>query len=271
MAQRVATGSILVILGLVLIYFGGALMAVAGILCIGVALYEEYKALRSAGHQVTTWPTWTALAVSVPLALICGNKVVIPVLMAACVITVTCVIFRREPKLYDALVSVLPLFSVLLPGLCIIALSLVQPLSVQRTLLGLLLAVPILGDTLAFFVGSKVGGPKLCPPVSPNKTISGALASLVGSLLAAVIVRGIAGAICAPTTQPILPSWGVCVFLGVFGGAVSQVGDLFASLVKRHCGIKDYSNLFPGHGGMLDRLDSILFMSVVLYCATILF
>ena len=271
MAQRVATGTVLVLFGLVLIYFGGALMAVTGIVCIGVALYEEYKALRGAGHQITSWPTWTALVISVPLALLCGQKVVIPVLMGACLITVSCVMFREQPKLYDALASVLPLFAVLLPGLCIIALSLVQPLSVQRTLLGLLIAVPILGDTLAFFVGSKVGGPKFCPPVSPNKTISGSIAGLAGSLLAAVIVRAIAGAICAATTQPILPSWGVCVFLGIFGGAASQMGDLFASLVKRHCGIKDYSNLFPGHGGMLDRLDSILFMSVVLYCATILF
>ena len=271
MAQRLATGAVLVVLGLVLIYFGGALMAITGIVFIGIALHEEYSALRKAKHQVTTWPTWLALAVSVPLALLFGQKVVIPVLMAACLLTVSCVMFRKEPKLYDALVSVLPLFSILLPGLCIIALSLVQPLSVQRTLLGLLIAVPILGDTLAFFVGSKVRGPKLCPPVSPNKTISGSVAGLVGSLLAALIVRAIAGWICAPTTQPILPSWPVCVFLGIFGGAASQMGDLFASLVKRHCGIKDYSNLFPGHGGMLDRLDSILFMSVVLYCATMLF
>ena len=54
--------------------------------------------------------------------------------------------------------------------------------------------------------------------------------------------------------------------LGLLGGFVGQMGDLFASLVKRHCGLKDYSNLFPGHGGMLDRLDSVLFMAVLMYC-----
>ena len=60
--------------------------------------------------------------------------------------------------------------------------------------------------------------------------------------------------------------WWHYLLLGIVGGAIGQIGDLFASLVKRHSGIKDFSNLFPGHGGMLDRLDSVLFMSVLMYC-----
>ena len=56
------------------------------------------------------------------------------------------------------------------------------------------------------------------------------------------------------------------MLIGLVGGIAGQVGDLFASLIKRHCGIKDFGSLFPGHGGMLDRMDSILFTSVVVYC-----
>ena len=161
--------------------------------------------------------------------------------------------------------SVLPLFTVMLPGMCIVVMAQVQPKAVQVVLLSLTFAVPVLGDTLAFFVGSRVRGPKLCPAVSPNKTISGAIAGLAGSLLAAVVVGLVSLLFCDAATLAQLPSWWQYALIGLSGGGAGQMGDLFASLVKRHCGLKDFSSLFPGHGGMLDRLDSILFMAVVMF------
>ena len=264
--QRVITGSILGAAVLVLIYFGNAVFAVAAIVVVCLSMYEECDALSKAGHRPVTWPTWLAAVVSIPLTLIYQSRVLFPILMACCLLTLICVLFRTEPKLEDALMSMVPMFFVLLPGLGIISLATVKPLSVQRTLNGLLVVVPVLGDTMAYFVGSKVRGPKLCPAVSPNKTISGGIAGLCGSLAAALIVRGVAGMLCGAATQPSLPGWWAVFGLGLVGGVASQAGDLFASLVKRHCGIKDFSNLFPGHGGMMDRLDSVLFMAIVLMC-----
>ena len=130
----------------------------------------------------------------------------------------------------------------------------------------LVFAVPLVGDMFALFVGSAVGGKKLCPAVSPHKTVAGAIGGLGGSVLAAMVVCAIAASVCNPATLAKLPSWWAYLLMGIFGGVVGQVGDLFASLVKRHSGIKDFSNLFPGHGGMLDRLDSVLFMAVLVYC-----
>ena len=92
----------------------------------------------------------------------------------------------------------------------------------------------------------------------------------MGSLVAAAAVGVVSLIFCDQVTLAQLPTWWQYALLGLVGGVAGQMGDLFASLVKRHCGIKDFSNLFPGHGGMLDRLDSILFMAVVMICYRLL-
>ena len=266
MRQRVITAIGLIAFVLVLMYFGGAVMGVAAMICLCFAVHEEYHALTLAGHRPVSWPTWLGMAACVPLVVIFGSHVLLPILMTICLLTLICVVFRSEPKIEDVLMSVLPLTTVVLPGMCIIALAQVQPKGLQVVLLSLMFAVPVMSDTCAFFVGSRVRGPKLCPQVSPNKTISGAIAGMVGALLTAMIIGLIAGCICPASVAGILPTWWEYLLIGLIGGVAGQMGDLFASMVKRHCGVKDFSNLFPGHGGMMDRLDSILFMAVVMFC-----
>ena len=266
MKKRVITGTLLALLLVVLLAFGGVVMAVAALVCVCIAMQEEYHALTVAGNRPVAWPTWVGVALSIPLSMLCGTQVLIPLVMGAFLVTVICVVFRSEPRMEVALLSISPLFTVMLPGMCIVALSMIQPKGLQVVLLTLLFAVPCVGDMAAFYVGSRVRGPKLCPAVSPNKTVSGAIAGLVGSLLTALII-GLIGKLCvSPATGLLLPAWWQYALMGLIGGVAGQMGDLWASMVKRHCGIKDFSNLFPGHGGMLDRIDSILFMAVVVFC-----
>jgi phosphatidate cytidylyltransferase len=120
----------------------------------------------------------------------------------------------------------------------------------------LLLAVIMVSDTFAFFVGHAWGRHRLAPAVSPNKTVEGALGGLVGGVVGALAVRYLG--------LPSLPL-SHAIVLGIAVAALGIVGDLDESLLKRWAGVKDSGALFPGHGGMLDRLDSLLFGAPVLY------
>ena len=268
MTQRIITALIMAAVGVLLLALGGVVMAAAVVAVICFALYEEFRALSLAGHRPVAWPTWVGTVLSVPLAGFGLERLLIPLAVAVCLVTLTCVIFRAEPKLEDCLMSILPLLSLVIPGICAMKLALIEPHAVQVCMMLLLLAVPCVGDVFALFVGSTCKGPKLCPAVSPNKTISGAIGGLVGSVLSAVLIGRIF-ALCVPAVH-FPPFWAEMLF-GLFGGVVAQLGDLLASMLKRHCKIKDYGHLFPGHGGMMDRVDSILFTAVCIYCFASLF
>lgn len=269
MTQRIITALILAAVAVTLLTLGGTWMAAAIVLVICFAVYEEFHALALAGHRPVSWPTWAGTVLSVPLLALGGEELLMPIAVAVCLLTLVCVIFRAEPKLDDCLMSLLPLLSLVLPGMCAMKLALLKPHSVQVCMMLLLIAVPCVGDIFALFVGRAMKGPKLCPAVSPNKTISGAIGGLAGSLLAALLVGGLVW-VFAGASREFLPEWWHYVLIGLIGGVAGQLGDLFASLIKRHCGLKDFSNLFPGHGGMLDRMDSILFMALVMFCYRLL-
>ena len=138
----------------------------------------------------------------------------------------------------------------------------------------LMFVVPTITDVFAFFVGSRLRGKKLCPTISPNKTVSGAIGGLFGGLVGSGIVAA-AAALNYYLGWNVMgirifpggwPETGVSLaVLGLLGSVVGQVGDLFASYIKRRAGIKDYSNILPGHGGVLDRVDSFIFSGVIFY------
>ncbi|OFI07721.1 phosphatidate cytidylyltransferase [Clostridium acetireducens DSM 10703] len=114
-------------------------------------------------------------------------------------------------------------------------------------------------DTAAYYTGKFFGKNKLCPKVSPKKTIEGSIGGFIGSIIGC----GLFGVFCIHNGVNI-PIYNYYI-IGAICGIVCQFGDLVASSIKRYVGIKDYSNLIPGHGGILDRFDSILFSAVAVY------
>ncbi|HCH28483.1 MAG TPA: hypothetical protein DEW35_03140 [Ruminococcaceae bacterium] len=111
-------------------------------------------------------------------------------------------------------------------------------------------------DTGAYFVGSFFGKHKLCPEISPKKTVEGAFGGIGLSLVVSLILAACYGS---------MGHLGVTLVMTVLLCIVGMLGDLFASIIKRRAGIKDYGSLIPGHGGILDRFDSMLLIAPVLY------
>jgi phosphatidate cytidylyltransferase len=109
-------------------------------------------------------------------------------------------------------------------------------------------------DSFAYFIGTALGRHKLCPSISPHKSVEGFIGGVIGAILAALVFGHF-------TAIPLIHR----LMTGMLVGLVSPVGDLAESALKRYCGVKDSGSLLPGHGGVLDRFDSLLFSVPVIY------
>ncbi len=266
MMTRILTGvGLLALLGFA-VYMGGWVFSVLFIVSMCMCIFEVYRAMRNAGNRPVEWPVWLCVAISIPAFVIYKQSYIVLLLMGcACVLTCANILFRQEPSLEDLMFSCLPMFSVLLPGMCMLSFQQYPQRMMQTYFILLSFGVPLMGDTLALFVGRRWGRRKLCVRVSPNKTVEGALGGLGGSILFAMALHAVYAMF-----GDMPPLWH-SVVIGVLGGVMGQLGDLFASLEKRHCGIKDFAHIFPGHGGMMDRLDSVFFATLVVYLYSLIY
>ena len=113
-------------------------------------------------------------------------------------------------------------------------------------------------DTSAFFVGRALGKHYLAPSISPGKTWEGAIAGVLGAIIVSLLFI-------LPTPLSLHLNWGQAILLGLLVSVFGQLGDLVESLLKRNMGVKESGKLIPGHGGFLDRIDSVVFAGVVVY------
>lgn len=118
-------------------------------------------------------------------------------------------------------------------------------------------------DSFAYFTGRLFGRHKLIPAVSPKKTVEGAIGGVIFGVITIVVFGFVIETFFDPNGI-ISANYLVLAISGVFISVVAQIGDLMMSVIKRHYGVKDYGNLLPGHGGVLDRFDSILSVSIVI-------
>jgi phosphatidate cytidylyltransferase len=127
----------------------------------------------------------------------------------------------------------------------------------------LALIIAWLADSGAYFVGTFFGKHKLCPRISPKKTVEGLIGGIACSVLFSLFAGWIYQTVFLGDTAAV--SYWTILGLSLVGAPLSVVGDLFASLIKRRCEVKDFGSFFPGHGGMMDRFDSLLFVLPTVY------
>jgi phosphatidate cytidylyltransferase len=251
---RLATAAAGIPLILVVILAGGPLYVAVVALLLGVATGEIS---RAAGLRIREPLTLAAIAASAALGTLGDehHEARIALLTAFAGVSLIAVVARAETddgfRRWTAVTG-----AVLYVGLLGSYLVGVRQAADGRAWLLLMLFTTFASDSGAFFVGRAIGGRKLAPRVSPGKTLSGA----VGGLVTAAIVCALLGML-----LDLDPGVAVLAGLGVLVSMAAQAGDLAESLLKRSLGVKDMSRLFPGHGGLLDRLDSVLFAAPVIY------
>jgi phosphatidate cytidylyltransferase len=273
LAQRLLSAALLLPLLIILVWWSVWSVAATVILATLAGLIELYGAFRQGGYQPRTLVgIGSALAITLAIGLqpMIGADLLLPIITL--VIVVSLVVELAYPQQSGSLPSwgltlagafyIAWLLShfILLRSLSMPALheSIFTPLGMQPGVAWIyyVCAITWLQDTSAYFVGRQFGRHKLAPILSPKKTWEGAAGGMIGAILTGIVCVWLLG-------LPITLFQGA--LLGVVGGVVGPLGDLSESLIKRQVGLKDAGTLIPGHGGILDRADSLLFTVPILY------
>ncbi len=231
-----------------LITWAGGIWFEALVAALGVLIAFEWAAMVHAGDRVQKWlHAGTAMLI----AIAAHHKAFL--LLAAILIigwVASLVLARRGNTAMDLWrIAGIPYVS--LPVAALILLRGDSQLGLAAIFW--IFALVWLADTLAYFAGKSIGGPKLAPTVSPNKTWAGFGGAVAGGILGSLLVSAVFG----------LSGLFVLALLGAVFAVVEQLGDLFESAVKRKFGIKDSGAIIPGHGGVLDRVDGLIAVAVL--------
>ncbi len=245
MKQRVISGVFIALITVVAAYFGGVILDTV-LAFIGIWGSYEFTRVRKKDFDVILF---AVMVVTVGLLVVFNDKAM-PILLLEMLVLLTIAVFDEKESFDDAAATFL--MSALL-GYALYFMRHFQ--HIDKFLFGYVLIISYLTDVFAFQVGIKFGKHKLNPRVSPKKTIEGSVGGwffgCAISLAWAVIFKFFG---MSPT---------LFVVASLFLPLVSEIGDLVFSLIKRHYGVKDFSNLIPGHGGILDRMDSHIFCMVL--------
>lgn len=240
---------------LAVVWLGGYWLMAAAFLVGMIGLHELYNGFETMGVKPCRVIGYGATCVLYLFHILQGDNSDLTLTMLWAVgCTMACLIYGfkvNERKTEDTTSTLFGLLYVVFFSYHIVLID----QSEHRILIWLVFLAAFGTDIMAYFTGMAFGRHKLCPNLSPKKSVEGA----VGGVLGSVIFCGLFGYYLGGGML-----W-ECAVIGLVGSIAAQLGDLSASAFKRQMGIKDYGNLIPGHGGILDRFDSVLFTAPLIY------
>lgn len=299
MLKRVVTGAVIFVLMCVGIVLQGWVLRLMLLAAALTSMNEMYRAMKKSGARPVEWAGYFSCALAAFLQAASAEFAradsgswaaalnrVLPLegvnapaaaLAAGLLLGLTAVVLRGKVD-YDSLTAtVVPM---VYPGFLFSLMFSLQdfaPTALATAALMLSFFLASVNDVFALFSGMALGRHKLSPEISPKKTIEGSVGGLIASVAFAVLIAVVVDRLQGSMSFALPCGFGAAgaeevsfpplafAALGLVAGVFSQAGDLTASLVKRRFGVKDYGTIFPGHGGMMDRFDGILFCAAAVW------
>ncbi|SNR89116.1 phosphatidate cytidylyltransferase [Anaerovirgula multivorans] len=258
MLKRIISGFIGIPFLVIILLKGGIYLYLATMLVALIGLNEFYHAMKHKNYE-----PMSLIGYGLSIILLTMFYLSFDVIYFLAIIVLTIIIFSGL-QLYNFKYNVvdgsLTLYGLLYVTTFLGHIILTDKLA-NNEMIWLIFIIAWSTDTFAYFGGYFFGKRKLCPKVSPKKTVEGAIAGVLGCMFSCGIFAYVF----------FIEYMVMIIILGMIGSILSQLGDLTASQIKRYVGIKDFGNLIPGHGGILDRFDSILFTAPIVYYFFIIF
>ena len=258
--KRLVSGIILVILAIIIVGNGGALLYTVTALISLIGLFELYRVMKIEKNLLGAVGYLTAVSYY-GLVWFEGQGYVTLMAIAALMVLMSLYVFTF-PKYKTEEVTV-AFFGVFYVAVMLSYIYQVRAMTDGRYLVWLIFISSWGCDTSAYCVGMLFGRHKLAPVLSPKKSIEGAVGGVAGAALIGLLFATLFGARMTEVTNP----QAACAIACAIAAVISQIGDLAASAIKRNHDIKDYGHLRPGHGGILDRVDSVLFTAPAIFFA----
>lgn len=250
MKTRILSAIVGIPIVVAVLYFGGALLTLFLCLLAGIGVYELYGAFEAKGYKPLKYAGVAMAVLYILLKSSPYSEYSVLILYGSLMGILSYEVITQKHTIVDIGLTFLgyiyvPMFFAYLGDL--------SRLENGQFLIWLPILAAWYTDTMAYFVGISIGKHKISPNVSPKKTIEGSIGGFLGNALLMVLTGVIAArmGIKIPLVH--------YAAIGILTGITAQIGDLAASYIKRYCEIKDYGHLIPGHGGIMDRFDSILF------------